>query len=340
MWPRYARIAALLVMSQLAAMAQGEEIRMSTRMAESLRHVRFFVGEGRIQATPRYVAARNIRDSAQSIFSGDKENLSLLVQRGIPTIKYVRTRPTLTLSIELVDGDRLVIERESKDPVKTVPLRFEQRREEDLQLSVGTGANRRVIQARSLWHLLLAEPDLCQRELVPLLKLLQPGWQLMETTAAVEKSLFEIAESHASQDRKRLKALVARLASDRFAERRTAERALQRLGESALPYLLALDPGALDPEQRRRIRRLTDRTTSGGEDDVVQIAARLSADRDVWLALMGRSEAAERRLAAEQLAELLDRAIEFDAEADEKTRATQLNQLRLKFAKRPTPLWD
>jgi hypothetical protein len=55
---------------------------------------------------------------------------------------------------------------------------------------------------------------------------------------------------------------------------------------------------------------------------------------------MQRSEAGERRLAAKQLADLMERNVEFDADADEPTRAAQLERLRLELASRPGALRD
>jgi hypothetical protein len=68
-----------------------------------------------------------------------------------------------------------------------------------------------------------------------------------------------------------------------------------------------------------------------GEDTADGVAAQLIADPDVWLVLLSRPEESTRRLAARQLAAILDQPIRFDPAADAPTRKAQLEQLRARI---------
>jgi hypothetical protein len=65
-----------------------------------------------------------------------------------------------------------------------------------------------------------------------------------------------------------------------------------------------------------------------GDDVPEQIAASLADDPSVWLALLGRSDVATRRTAAQQLTTLLGHSIEIDPAADPVSQEKARDELR------------
>jgi phage gp37-like protein len=84
----------------------------------------------------------------------------------------------------------------------------------------------------------------------------------------------------------------------------------------------------LDPEQQFRVRRIIDALSGQASDDSPeQVAATLSGDPTVWMALLGRPEPSTRQTAARQLTAMLGEPIGVDPSADPATQQTQRDQL-------------
>jgi hypothetical protein len=194
----------------------------------------------------------------------------------------------------------------------------------------------REIEAASLWHLLLAEPELCRKEIVPLIAMLDADLALVKRAEAVEAALYDLPVRRRDDgDRRQWSRWVEQLGADKFAERRGAELNLRAAGRPAALYLAALDLDQLDPEQRLRVRRvLAARRSPAKNETPRRVAERLAADPRVWLALMTRPDPDQRRHAAEHLAQLLPTPIQFDPEADAAARAKQIEALRAKLETR------
>src|SRR5690606_25156249 len=90
---------------------------------------------------------------------------------------------------------------------------------------------------------------------------------------------------------------------------------------------LSLDK--LDFEQRHRIQQIRRALNRGDDNDAPEVVAMwLGSDPRVWLSLLSDSNAQRRRVAAEQLAQLLGKPIEFDPDGDAETRSRQIQTLR------------
>jgi hypothetical protein len=125
---------------------------------------------------------------------------------------------------------------------------------------------------------------------------------------------------------------VAELGDERFARREAADRALRAADPAVLLYLEQLDPGRLDAEQQFRLRRISDTLAAKvGGDTPEQIASWLGGDPAVWLALLSRPDVATRRLAAKQLAAILEAPIPVDPETDPTSQQSKLEELRAKI---------
>lgn len=320
-------LVAALVLFWAAPRAQAEEIKMSESLAQYLALADFSVQSGRIVITTNYVG-RSITSNASGPGPQRNEQLSINASSRFPTIKYENNSPQFHLIVEISGGDRFELRLTPQRDSTGRLVEFDQITDEDLRLTVGDSKQRRTLRARGLWQLLIAEPELCRAELVPLLELVQPDWRLMDTAEEVERALVKWARTHAEHDPYPWEQLIAKLGSPKYAERRAADRALRLAGERVAPWLESLDLSRLDAEQRSRIRAMLAELDVEGGDTPQRTAVRLSGDRAVWLALLARPDAVRRRLAAEQLEKLLQKPIEFDPAADEPTRAAQLERLR------------
>lgn len=286
--------------------------------------------------TPAIVSGRIVISSVRGrtvplqLDSGDvKEQLLLpLFLRG-GVVKYERSTPNEQISMEFFGGARAHLTRTPKGSSEAAPVEFTQSVEGMMSLAVGRNDQRRVYTGASLWHLLLAERDVCRQHLLPLLALVNDDWDLPTVSEQIEQTLIEEAGSQAPPDRRHWVALVEQLGSERFTQREAADRELRALGPLVASYLQSLDVEALDAEQRFRVRRIVLALTDARQPDTPdQVALWLAGDPQVWLALLDRDSEAARQVAARQLAHLLGRPIAFDPAADPQTREAQLKRLQ------------
>jgi hypothetical protein len=312
----------------LAATAWGQR-ETPVSLPARLQWVQFFVASGRITATSAHVGQTMSREAKAPT---RQERLSVNVSTGEPAVNYELTTETETLSIEISEADEVRIRRRPKGNAPGVPMDFRQVANQESVLTLGVPPNQQVIRGKTLWHLFLAEPDACRQNLIPVLETLRPGWRLAETGRSLEEALYRAAEDAKAEDRQRWTSLVAGLASDEFAERQAADRALREAGPVVLPFLRGLDRSLLDAEQRFRLRRIIAALSDEENDDTPErIAPWLVNDPGVWCSLLARADEAKRRAAAARLAFLLNEPIDFDPKAEPAVRQTQIDRLRKKI---------
>lgn len=317
--------------------ATAQTIRASRTSISQINRIQFRLVSGRITATTRaYGGTSSLNKSSNNY----REKLTIGHANGVPIVDYDLTTSGVRLEIDVSDGSRVVIKQEPTEKGKYTPLVFEQQPDFPLTLTVGADDEQKTFRAASLWHLWLAQPELCETTLWPLLRLLRPNWNLAETGGAIEEALYHAAKTQNAPKREHWARLVDDLGDDEFSVREAADRSLRKSGQMVLPYLRELSPESLDAEQRFRIRRMI-AALSGGEteDTPTVVATWLCADKQIWLALLSRAPTADqRRTAVDQLSYLLDQPIEFDPAADEDTRAHQLEALQRKFGDSELPV--
>jgi hypothetical protein len=269
--------------------------------------------------------------------------------------RYDLITPTEHLSAEIVHGDasaeRVVIRHEMMPAVPSKadkpaskpevgPTKVEKQIVElrqsgsgPISFSVATGGQTRKIDAPSLWHLLIAEPQLCKRHLIPLLESLRTDWPLASTAAEARQQLLSAASERRDDQRARWIALVTALGDQRFAVRERADRELRSAGRAALAYLRNLRRSDLDAEQWRRVNDLIAAHDEFGEDTPESISVRLLGDRKLWLALLADEVESTRKIAAGQIAALVGTKVDFDPAADLSVRQRQIELLKAKLAK-------
>ena len=231
------------------------------------------------------------------------------MQAGPWRLRYERSTPQAELAVAIrPDGSAFVERRrgaECRLSHDDLPhLQFEQPAKGPVKLTVGVGDARREFQAGCLWRLVLQQPDVCRRRLLPLLESLRPGWDLAGSAARLEGALVLAAQSGVLPDRGRWAEAVDQLGSGRFSRRRAAERNLQAAGPAVAGYLRGLDPTVLDRERRGRIARILQAVSAVGDDTPPRVAAQLVDDAAVWTALAESDDPQVRAVAKRQLKKL------------------------------------
>ncbi len=332
----------LELLAAAAVLAAGrtgaaQQIQMHGGLGPQLRMVQFLVIRGQIVARSDPAYAGQSR-SASVGGTQRQERLTINLSTGLPDVHYQLTTPDVELAIDVVaqsDGDptaaptEVSIRKQPRSAAGGVGVLFEQSAQGELVLTIEQQGERTTRRSKNLWQLLLAEPDLARGHLVPLLELLDGTWRLAETAQALEEALCRAAAAATDSDTQRWDALVAALASPRFAQRQAADRALRAQGRQLVPYLLALDQARLDAEQRRRIKGILLAFDGSGEADTPdRVAYLLVRDLRVWLALLNHADLSTRQCAHGQLERMLGRPVEFDPRANDEARAAQLEALR------------
>lgn len=315
----------------LPALAAGQDLDDDEEVSLARnRFVQYGIVSGRVVGVSGQVGpimTHNLVNPA----TGRNERVSIDLTSGLPNVRYEMTSPQENLSIELADADQLTVRRVIKQKNQRT-VEFQQPHRGDLVLTVTDGSQPRRVRGASLWHLALAEPELCRQELFPLLELLRPSWHLAPLASAIEEALLRWAAAQRTSDRRQWHAWADALASPRFAEREAAERRLLDAGPAVVPFLENLDQAPMDAEQRSRVRGVIDRLDDAAEDTVESVVTWLAADPQPWLSLLGRPERSTRELAARQLGLLLGAPLDFDPAADEAVRTAQLSRLRARLA--------
>ena len=300
--------------------------------AARLRWLQYSMVGGRVVVASAYYGTNMTLGPLQ--VGGRRERLQVQINPGAINLRYELTGADEQFRIELVESQRLRIQRTRTSPPYEVD--FEQEAGKPLTLFLDCEEGKRRLEGESFWHLYLAEPELVRRHVIPLLEILRPGWQLAATGAAIEDALVQRPHDPRRGALAAWAQLVDRLAGPKFADRAGAQRELIAAGPIVVPYLQGLDRRRLDAEQAARVRAIIESLSADNEDSADRGATWLSGDEQVWLALAGREEPAKRRTAARQLSLLLGEAVDFDPTADEATRKSQLARLRASLARPAT----
>jgi hypothetical protein len=299
-------------------------------LANRLRWIQFDIVGGRILAS-----SEQIGTSANNSVSGSgerKERLSIDLNNSAPNLRYELSDPLREINIEVTGGERLLIKdvRDFEGRKSTVELT--QVPDQDLTLTIEDELGKRTAgRGPTLWHVLLAEPEITKDSLAPTLELLRPGWKLAAVAHAVEEALFQNARAQRKIDRKRWNEWISSTSSPRFAERERAERNLISAGREILPYLRSLDRSRLDSEQWCRVRNVISSLDDLQGDSVEQTVSLLANDPRAWLTLLNRDELRKRQVALDQLSMLTGEIIAFDPVASEEERKNQWNVLQDAF---------
>jgi hypothetical protein len=164
--------------------------------------------------------------------------------------------------------------------------------------------------------------------LLPRLDALRSDWLLGRRAQRLEQALVSTAVSDETPDFERLHTLVERLQHPRFAVRQAADQELRALGQVAAGFIAGLKRRRLSAEQRLRLRQIRQSLQVSGGDTPTRTAAWLLGDKRVWVAMLESRELRSRQVAADHLAMLTGKSLEFDALASPAERDRQVHRLR------------
>jgi hypothetical protein len=318
----------------MVSAAQGDDFGVSAGYLHQLRQqAQFRVAAGEIVVSS---PQRNGQWESRTNGNGNDERLAFNTTGPHPSIQYERRTNIGEFRLTCDGGNEVTIQRSPIGTSTVTPLEFRQTGNGGVTLSFSGPEGKQTFQAPSLWHLLLAEPNACRRQLLPVLATFRERWELERQATDLEQILFRAVAQRKQSNDAVYAAWVRDLASDSFTVRAQADRKLRDAGQNALPYLQSLDRAKLDAEQRQRVRQIVSLLCGEGSDDHPErVATRLMADPRVWVALLDRDDVAKREAAAQRLAELAGRPIAFDPHAAPEVRQAQLEPLEREFARLP-----
>ena len=191
MWRRTAIILTLGLSLTPRAESLGQDIPGSDRLILELNWVSFDVAMGRILATgnrTRQDRQRVCREHSNGI----TEALTVTLDRGLVSMHYESVSETRQLTVRVVRRDQVEIESTRHEPAShTTTVLFLQPSDGDVVLTVHTeGQTPDEYRASSLWHLLLAHPEICHAHLNDALQMLRPNWQVDNEVAEIRALLL------------------------------------------------------------------------------------------------------------------------------------------------------
>lgn len=224
-----------------------------------------------------------------------------------------------------VRATRLRYEAEPREVTLVQPL------EGKLKVILESGGSVREVSAGSLWHLILAEPQLCHAHLIPLLESFRPELRIADQAAEIRSTLLASAGGDILAQRQQWRRWVSDLGHSNFQKRQAADQALRSVGQPVIAWLSRLDPEELDAEQRQRVRRICGELADPNRDTPDRVADWLIDDKTAWLAIIAEGQLDERIAAADHLSKLCRRTIPFDPHASHDQRRTQLAELMVRY---------
>jgi hypothetical protein len=251
-----------------------------------------------------------------------KEWLTINPASDEPSLNYRYEGGDRRWTIEFRGSNWLLLQDKSHGETVT----FAQIPAEAVRLSIErSGSPKREFTARSLWHLLVFQPE-AKAALLPRLEALNPGWGLERQATEIKQQLFAATGSSWDEDRTAWQRCVGQLASADYQARQNADRQLRAGGVITAAYLQTLDRARMEPEQARRVSQILD-IAAQQSDDPASVAAGWAYDARVWCELLRDDDAEHRQVAADHLGLLLGRPLKFDPTADTTTRAAQVRMI-------------
>jgi hypothetical protein len=297
--------------------------------------VRFDLVLGRLTATQVRGGHRNCTQK-----SGDKDSRLELFSvtagtRRSPSVRYELTDSQQWLTVAIQNHHEVIILREPRPGAEILRFEFVQPREGKITVTLGDPERPvAMVSSDSIWHLLLAEPELCRRELMPIFDLLRAHWNLMESATQIEDDLFRAAANGDGESLAHVRELVNGLKSPQFVDRQRADQRLRVMGVVVLAQFKQLERASLTREQQQRISRIERDMAVLKADTPERIVAWMLNDPSVWLSMLSRQDADKRKAAADWLFEVHPTANRFDPLAEEAKRREQIDALRLRISAR------
>jgi len=236
------------------------------------------------------------------------ETLSISGDTVTPSVRYHTTDETQDIGIDVINGNNVTMTQASKDP-QILPVSFRQHPLGKIQVHIGQGDALQKYSAKSIWHLLLREPEICRQHLIPLLDMLIASHHLMEDADQIEKGLLQkTGQPHIS--RAEMTQLVSQMGNGKSEVRQHATAQLDAMGIQALPFLESMEMFTLAPEQSSRVRdtthRMKEKYTKNGDtaskkDSVDRALLWLFEDPEIWSIFLQRADPEQQAIALREL---------------------------------------
>ena len=258
------------------------------------------------------------------------EQLSVQLQTEMLLLHYEDNQVERQIKLDLDDQQRITLTRTGSSP--TADLKLTQPFRGPITLTIGRDSQQ-TYTAATLWHLALAQPQLCEESLFPLLETLRPHWGLKDLSTDILAELRKQAGQDVLTERAQWRDWVAQLDSDDFQERQNADRRLRAAGQGVVAWLQRLDRKNLTPEQAGRINDICQGLADLSTDSPQRVAAWLVDDRCAWLALLRHENLEVRVDATNHLSVLFGKPVAFNPVGEMRDREIQIVQLQKRFGK-------
>jgi len=282
--------------------------------------VRFEIAGGRItSSTLSRSPTRTFGAEAESA----KEGLSINPSSDEPSLSYRYETADRQWTFELRGIDDVVLS-DTSTAGESVTLK--QSASAPLKLTIQrTGSPKQEIVGRTLWHLLLFQPE-ARAHLLPRLEALNSDWRLSKQIAEIKEQLLAANESTWREDGAQWRRCVEKLGNPDYQVRQAADRQLRKGGAAAAALLQSLDRNRMSAEQARRVTEIL-QSVAPQIDEPAAVAASWVYDADAWCQLLRDDDVRYRTAAATHLAELLGRPLAYDPLADTATRTSQIRAI-------------
>ena len=287
---------------------------------------------GRLTASKRAAGQGHHKHTAKSELP--HEVLSIDAIAGSPRIRYERTDDHRDVRIEIVNHNEVVITKSAIGTSGGAIIHYQQRLGEPVELAVSVDGRRDYYRHQSLWHLFIAEPEISQTHLVPILQLIQTDWRPVEAAARIEDRILATAKQEITVTPQYLTHLIRQLDDPAYSQRQAADREIVNFGVGVLPALRSIETNGLSPEQQMRLQRIQQRLVSATDDTPLRVAVWLANDPIVWLGMLEDQDAIKRAIATNRLERLRGESISFDPGGSEPSRRRQIARLRETWIRR------
>jgi hypothetical protein len=322
MWRQIALVFAVLTLNPAVASLAGKpDVSLLSRQS----WVRFDIVLGRLVIT--HLRAGHGRTTNEPEGTEVREALAISNDPTTRSLRYDRVDASGSIELQASDGVLRIVKR-AVDCDRDWHVRFVQEAGRPVRLSVIVGEAAQEYHFATVWHLLLAEPDVCRMHFIPLLELLRPDWRIRQMSERIETELLRRASREPQISPKEVARFVEQLDSREFVVRQTADNNLRNLGVSVLPYLARSREGLLSGEQRLRLTRICKDLSATGADTPTRVGAWLAHDHSVWLEYLSHERPAVRQAAADRLAGIHSKAITVDPLETETQRRNQIAEIR------------
>ncbi len=244
--------------------------------------VTFEIVLGRLQLSQESFRIGAAHERLVLVAGGERvRSISVSLLRGRPTLQYQDMGGDEDWKIQFKAEQRVELQFASRASSTFKTLNYHQPSEGPIAIEVtfGNGLPSQRVEANSLWHLLLNEPEFFYKYVEPVLLRMEPTWEFRHTREKVQQLLREQSSSPANS--RDIQKVLAKLDSQSAAERSASCRELERLGLSVKIELQTALTQTITCQRRSAIDQLLRGLQPSGNDTAMRIAVWLGGDHEL-----------------------------------------------------------